>query len=292
MIPSCEAVALIRRSARESSMRIWKLSHGDIRSLTVEGRREELLRRNVVAMVEPDGYGRNLTMQSDRFREISGDDLVILSHGSLVVRACAGLGPVHPLRLGDLRGWLAREYEPLAEARPPRRYTGRRERWLPNGNSTCWEVPKVDWLRLERLILLPHFNRDLDWLKRRVARLPPRGKASEPAQEGREGRRRLRQHWAIERDRGLVAMKKERARQDGRLCCEVCGFDFVAEYGPLGDNFIEVHHKIPLASLEQSRATKLSDLALLCANCHRMVHRRDPLLGIAELRSRRRGHRR
>jgi 5-methylcytosine-specific restriction protein A len=69
----------------------------------------------------------------------------------------------------------------------------------------------------------------------------------------------------------------------GQLQCEVCGFDFQATYGKLGEGFLECHHKIPLHELEEEAITTLDDLALLCANCHRMVHASKPWLTIEQL---------
>lgn len=59
---------------------------------------------------------------------------------------------------------------------------------------------------------------------------------------------------------------------NGRLKCECCNFDFVESYGELGSEFIECHHKIPLSKGE--RLTSPEDLALVCPNCHRMLHRK------------------
>ena len=69
-----------------------------------------------------------------------------------------------------------------------------------------------------------------------------------------------------------------------KLKCEVCGFDFEKTYGKLGAGYIEVHHKKPVS--EGVRMTDLnSDLAMLCSNCHRMIHRgRDHMLTIEELK--------
>lgn len=62
--------------------------------------------------------------------------------------------------------------------------------------------------------------------------------------------------------------------------CEACGFDFEKTYGDLGKKFIEAHHLVPFARLEEdmSRALNLNtDFAVLCSNCHRMIHRQwDP----------------
>lgn len=65
-----------------------------------------------------------------------------------------------------------------------------------------------------------------------------------------EGRLLLRIHRSRERNAALVRGKKEQAsRRSGRLTCEVCGFDFVSQYGELGRRFIECHHLLPLAML-------------------------------------------
>lgn len=92
-------------------------------------------------------------------------------------------------------------------------------------------------------------------------------------------------HLRRERNRTVIDAKKERILdQYGRLTCEVCGFDFAAIYGKLGDGYCEVHHKIPLASLAGTRVTTLSDLAIVCSNCHRVLHRNTPMPSVSELK--------
>jgi 5-methylcytosine-specific restriction enzyme A len=61
---------------------------------------------------------------------------------------------------------------------------------------------------------------------------------------------------------------------DGRLRCEVpgCGFDFEERYGELGRGFAHVHHLRPLSEATEPVQTRLEDLAVVCANCHAMVH--------------------
>lgn len=70
--------------------------------------------------------------------------------------------------------------------------------------------------------------------------------------------------------------------------CTVCAFDFGEVYGDWGQGFCEVHHVTPLGSETARRRTDpLYDLVVLCANCHRMVHRRREItLTIKELRGR------
>jgi hypothetical protein len=100
-----------------------------------------------------------------------------------------------------------------------------------------------------------------------------------------EGRAKYVAHLRRERNRAVIEVKKTEAlTKYGRLCCEVCGFDFGAFYGELGEGFCEVHHKIPLASLDGKRVTTLADLAIVCSNCHRVLHRHKPMPNVTELR--------
>lgn len=104
--------------------------------------------------------------------------------------------------------------------------------------------------------------------------------------EAPEGTVLTREHRTRERNRKLVERKKRLAMQPGgRIFCEVCKFDYGEVYGERGVGFIECHHTAPLSSLKPGTRTKLEDLLLVCANCHRMIHVRKPWLEISELRS-------
>lgn len=104
--------------------------------------------------------------------------------------------------------------------------------------------------------------------------------------EAEEGGVVLRVHRSRERDRSLVQRKKAQALTAGRLICEVCDFDFLQRYGELGRGFIEVHHTKPVAKLKPGERTRLADLAVVCANCHRMLHKEKLALAVAELKAR------
>jgi predicted HNH restriction endonuclease len=69
--------------------------------------------------------------------------------------------------------------------------------------------------------------------------------------------------------------------------CMVCGFDFENLYGEHGKGYIEVHHLTPVSSLNQKqKVNPKTDMAVVCSNCHRMIHRRkDKVLSIEELQS-------
>jgi 5-methylcytosine-specific restriction enzyme A len=103
--------------------------------------------------------------------------------------------------------------------------------------------------------------------------------------EAEEGRILTRLHRSRERSRELIIRKKESSlKEHGRLQCEACSFDFEATYGARGSGFIEAHHTKPLHTLSPGNKTRLEDLALLCSNCHRMVHARRPWLTVEELK--------
>lgn len=68
--------------------------------------------------------------------------------------------------------------------------------------------------------------------------------------------------------------------------CMVCGFDFEETYGEIGRGYIEVHHIAPISDIdEETVVNPFEDLVCLCANCHRMIHRkRNAILSVNELR--------
>jgi 5-methylcytosine-specific restriction enzyme A len=119
-----------------------------------------------------------------------------------------------------------------------------------------------------------------------AALFPSIPEADEGEYEAEEGRLLTRLHRVRERNAALIKRKKEAVRRArGELSCEVCGFDFARTYGPLGAGFIEAHHILPLAEAGTGN-TKLADLALVCSNCHRMLHRAKPWITPAALHDR------
>ena len=85
-----------------------------------------------------------------------------------------------------------------------------------------------------------------------------------------EGRIVTEVHKQRERHPRLREKLIQQRRRSGRLVCELCNcFPHPSMYG---EAIFEAHHILPLAAAME-RKTKLSDMALLCANCHRMIHR-------------------
>ena len=59
--------------------------------------------------------------------------------------------------------------------------------------------------------------------------------------------------------------------------CQICNFDFKEVYGSIGKQFIEVHHITPVSTLGPGyRIDVEKDLIPVCANCHAMLHKKNP----------------
>lgn len=100
-----------------------------------------------------------------------------------------------------------------------------------------------------------------------------------------EGQILYKVHKFRERDPRIIKLKKDQAiASEGKLACEACTFVFEEFYGELGAGFIECHHLIPLSSFKVKAETRLDNLALICSNCHRMLHRSIDLLSIQDLK--------
>jgi 5-methylcytosine-specific restriction protein A len=107
--------------------------------------------------------------------------------------------------------------------------------------------------------------------------------SSEGEFEGWEYPSEYRLHRVIERNQALA----KRAKRVLGYICQACGFDFERQYGTeLGHEFIEAHHITPLAELhiERVRLDPRRDFAVLCSNCHRMIHRLRTEQTVANLR--------
>lgn len=82
---------------------------------------------------------------------------------------------------------------------------------------------------------------------------------------------KLRMHMRIERNASLA----KKVKSILGYSCQVCQMNFEDVYGEVGKDYIEAHHIQPLASVKGQvlKRDPAKDFAVLCANCHRMIHR-------------------
>jgi hypothetical protein len=85
-----------------------------------------------------------------------------------------------------------------------------------------------------------------------------------------EGIRTQRRSTSLSRDSDLAVLKRAHAKANGGMKCETCGFTGHPAYGEALERCFEVHHKNFLQ--EGERVTRMDELALLCANCHNVIH--------------------
>jgi hypothetical protein len=146
----------------------------------------------------------------------------------------------------------------------------------PNGQGMRRWAKRNGQPGMEHKALLSLFRRITKGLSN-GSRLPETPVGAADDEDGHEGElkklivRHRKRESKFRRKKIIDAMKNN----NGRLICEVprCGFDFHARYGEVGAGFAEVHHKKPLSEApRKGQAVRLADLAIVCANCHRMIH--------------------
>lgn len=148
--------------------------------------------------------------------------------------------------------------------------------WGPEGEPTTWlkdEQGRDIWtLRPELVKALECLELVGEAAEPEAAPEPVDLSEEQPSQ--REGERRER-----------LATRYERKPRNRAACvahygarCFVCGFTFADHYGEFGAEYIQVHHRTPLAALAEAQRSNytpdpIKDLVPLCANCHAMIHR-------------------
>jgi 5-methylcytosine-specific restriction protein A len=96
--------------------------------------------------------------------------------------------------------------------------------------------------------------------------------------------RQYRLHCRIERN--PTATKAAKRHHGSR--CQACDVDLRERYGPIGQEYIEAHHLRPISTLEEGvlvRYDVATDFAVLCPNCHRMIHRMEDSSNLYKLRA-------
>jgi predicted HNH restriction endonuclease len=93
----------------------------------------------------------------------------------------------------------------------------------------------------------------------------------------------VQEYSALSRGRSAALRKAALTAAKGR--CECCRVDFSRLLGGRGVAVLEVHHRKQLSHNSTPVVTSLADLAVLCANCHALVHsRRERPMAVGMLR--------
>jgi 5-methylcytosine-specific restriction protein A len=89
-----------------------------------------------------------------------------------------------------------------------------------------------------------------------------------------EEAKKFRWHRRAERNPRLA----KQAKTYHGVTCKVCGFNFEEAYGPHGQGYIEAHHLVSFSTLSARPDTVIldpkTDFTVVCADCHRMLHRK------------------
>jgi len=155
-----------------------------------------------------------------------------------------------------------------------------------NGTEARWEhFVKVDWkkdfpkmrlvLGADQHIVLKLNEEHIGKIREIESKIRKENKEIEVE----EGKRYKSEVNFRSRNRALVEAKK----MNSNYRCEACGMTFKEVYGKIGDEYIIAHHKNPIGNIEKTATTTLDDIALVCANCHAMLHTKNPPLSIDEL---------
>lgn len=91
-------------------------------------------------------------------------------------------------------------------------------------------------------------------------------------EEFSEGKSATKVHIRRERSRKLRMELIALRLKQGGLSCDLCATDGSKFDPAMRESMFECHHIVPLSIIGETK-TKVKDMALLCANCHRLLHR-------------------
>lgn len=87
-----------------------------------------------------------------------------------------------------------------------------------------------------------------------------------------EGRAVTEAHKRIERNKSIRRKLLTTRLAAGTLQCDLCACTGEHLDKSVRESIFEAHHTRPISETGEVK-TKLSDMALVCANCHRLIHR-------------------
>jgi len=165
------------------------------------------------------------------------------------------------------------------------------------GFQSLLEAGRPD-LSLESLILKPKYQdlfslEELQEAKRRLQSIPDYANRSNVAPEINFPGDLLADEGFSEGSKKRITVNAYERNPKARTAClarhgyrcKVCDIKFNEVYGEIGNEFIHVHHRKPIAGRRSNYTVNpTKDLVPVCPNCHAMLHTSNPPLGIEELK--------
>jgi 5-methylcytosine-specific restriction protein A len=97
-----------------------------------------------------------------------------------------------------------------------------------------------------------------------------------------EDNTKVKAHLSYERDRGI----SKKVKEVQGYACQCCGIDFEKKYGKIGASCVDAHHLTPVSQAKGKKVKRdlKKDFAVLCATCHRLIHRLEDTSDIENLK--------
>lgn len=82
-----------------------------------------------------------------------------------------------------------------------------------------------------------------------------------------------------------VCIEYYKKLNNGKVVCQICGFNFETFYGEVAAGKIHVHHIKSLHEIgEEYEINAINDLIPICPNCHLVIHTKEPAYTPQEIR--------
>lgn len=148
-------------------MRIIKISHGE--NFFTSSEYEQILKNNL-ACVHQDtpSKGRSVTTQFNLFINADVGDILYICNSNKKIDIIGVFMDNRPLFFNENHkenNWVSREFLVLFKAKNPEKFDKENNKWwMPRNNSTCIEIPEVEFNLFENEILNPVFEQSFDFL--------------------------------------------------------------------------------------------------------------------------------
>lgn len=145
---------------------------------------------------------------------------------------------------------------------------GKRMRSLFGGEVEDKGVPVTDivkqWNAFEPIVR-ETADRINSYVERLTPKIDTRGSRTISALEGIVSEARVYRY-------SRSGKPRKEALNDAMGVCSCCGVAFAKLLGGRGSRVLQVHHKKQLSTRDRPKLTKVADLAVVCANCHMLIH--------------------